>query len=129
MLLHHIYLITYFNRRNWILNDKPSISEIFEKYPKLIDYKGEMVCIYYLICSLFNLTFHFVSFNSYITNKYFLQIEQEFQLITDGKHDKFLAKFSSFYCPKILKYANSNRIDLIRRINHISDSSCTSYLN
>ena len=34
---------TFLNRRQWILEQNPTIFEIFEKYARLLDYNGEMV--------------------------------------------------------------------------------------
>lgn len=34
---------TYPNRRSWIKKQKPSANEIFQKYPRLLDFNGEMV--------------------------------------------------------------------------------------
>ena len=34
---------TFLNRRNWIMENEPAISEIFDMYPRLIDFNGEMV--------------------------------------------------------------------------------------
>lgn len=34
---------TFLNRRQWIVDSGPTISEIFERYPRLLDYHGEMV--------------------------------------------------------------------------------------
>lgn len=33
------------NRQNEIISNKPTITEILEKYPRLADYNGEMVTI------------------------------------------------------------------------------------
>ncbi|XP_067205961.1 uncharacterized protein [Linepithema humile] len=34
---------TFPNRRHWISTANPSITEIFKKYPRLMDYNGEMI--------------------------------------------------------------------------------------
>ncbi|XP_036138784.1 uncharacterized protein LOC118644388 isoform X3 [Monomorium pharaonis] len=34
---------TFSNRRQWIISSGPVISNIFEKYPRLLDYNGEMI--------------------------------------------------------------------------------------
>jgi len=34
---------TFLNRRQWIVNCGPVISNIFETYPRLLDYYGEMI--------------------------------------------------------------------------------------
>lgn len=35
--------ITMKNRRKWILENLPTIDEIFDKFPRLADYFGQMV--------------------------------------------------------------------------------------
>ncbi|XP_077277299.1 uncharacterized protein LOC143905637 isoform X2 [Temnothorax americanus] len=34
---------TFSNRRQWIVHSGPTISNIFEKYPRLLNYRGEMI--------------------------------------------------------------------------------------
>ncbi|XP_031784834.1 uncharacterized protein LOC103316353 [Nasonia vitripennis] len=34
---------TFFNRRNWILGESPTIAEVLQKYPRLQDYNGDMI--------------------------------------------------------------------------------------
>ena len=45
---------TFINRRTWILESQPLTTEIFEKYPRLLDYDGEMAII-----SVYNLIMFF----------------------------------------------------------------------
>ena len=40
------------NRREWISNQGPTISEIFNEYPRLLDYNGDMVMIFFLLIFL-----------------------------------------------------------------------------
>lgn len=35
--------VTMKNRRKWILENFPTIDEIFQQFPRLADYSGEMV--------------------------------------------------------------------------------------
>lgn len=42
-------LETLSNRRQWILEQGPSIGQIHEVYPRLWDYKGDMVCLILLM--------------------------------------------------------------------------------
>lgn len=35
---------TYPNRKAWIAAENLSISEVFRRYPRLLDYNGRMVC-------------------------------------------------------------------------------------
>lgn len=37
------------NRREWILKSSPTISMIFQEYPRLLDYGGDIVKKYFLI--------------------------------------------------------------------------------
>lgn len=38
-----VLMQTLQNRRTWILTENPTISQIFNTYPRLLDYNGEMV--------------------------------------------------------------------------------------
>ena len=39
---------TFWNRRNWITETGPAISEILDSYKRLLDYKGDMVSIIFV---------------------------------------------------------------------------------
>lgn len=71
--------ITMNNRRKWIMENAVSIDEIFDKFPRLGDYSGEMVnnimpCFYNLLVywkryfnflRLFSLYFTFIMHNEW----------------------------------------------------------------
>lgn len=42
-LIEKIMEDTFLNRRSWIQTESPSINDIISKYPRLIDYNGDMV--------------------------------------------------------------------------------------
>lgn len=51
----------------------------------------------------------------------FLQIDEEFERLHKGASDNFLARFASFYVPRILMYCNTARPDLFKRSSFIED--------
>lgn len=36
---------TFYNRRNWILQDQPTVTQVIESYPRLASYDGDIVCV------------------------------------------------------------------------------------
>lgn len=51
----------------------------------------------------------------------FLQIDEEFERLHKGASDNFLARFASFYVPRILIYCNTARPDLFKKSSFIED--------
>lgn len=107
------------NRRDWIIKKSPTISQILYEYPRLLDYNGEMVRIifvsFFYICKLC------LSFKLFNFHYNFLQINNEFRYFFKEKSVNFLARFPSYYCPRILEYAKLNRLDVYNRVKNIAD--------
>lgn len=59
--IEELMAATRLYRRNWILSESPSISQIFDQYPRLIDFDGEMVmiCFYNNFCFVLQSAFFF----------------------------------------------------------------------
>lgn len=99
------------NRQQEIRCSKKTITDILLKYPRLKDYKGEMVSKNFNAISLSvkietdrvsNFKFLFGCF----------QIDKEYRAVYPH-HDKFLSKFTTQYVYRILKYLESHRPDLL----------------
>ncbi|XP_071639985.1 uncharacterized protein [Temnothorax longispinosus] len=84
--------MTMNNRRKWIMENAVSIDEIFDEFPRLGDYSGEM-------------------------------INEEFERLYKGASDNFLARFASFYVPRILVYCSTARPDLFKKSSFIEDDT------
>lgn len=104
------------NRRNWITEKRPTISEIFEKYPRLSDYKGEMVR------NISNANYdNYVNIWVCLTVDHWLKIDMEFENMFEGATNNFLAKFPSYYTPRILAYSSFHRPDLYKLTSNIDN--------
>lgn len=101
-------------RRNWILSENPSISQVFDQYPRLLDFNGEMVMIYSL-----------QKFLPFITICVFLllQISSDFENLFPKANDKFLSDFPGFYAPRILGYVKKYRPALLKTSQSIKDGN------
>lgn len=99
-------------RRNWILAKNPSISQVFNEYPRLLDFNGEMVMIYFLQKFLPCIT---------ICVFILLQISSDFENLFPKANDKFLTDVPGFYAPRILGYVKKYRPAMLKTSQLIKD--------
>ena len=49
------------------------------------------------------------------------QIDNEFRKLFAESENNFLTKFSTFYVPRILAYANAHKKEIVNQTSHIKD--------
>ncbi|XP_051164505.1 uncharacterized protein LOC127283579 [Leptopilina boulardi] len=84
---------TFDDRRNWIVNENPTIHDIMSKYPRLFDFHGEMIELEFT------------------------------KLFNEELNNNFLACFPANYTAIIIGYCKVKRPDIFRKASILKDEN------
>lgn len=83
---------TFANRRSWIQKENPSANENFQKYPRLLDFEGEMARLLFIR----NYSLYRFKLFGMIKSDFFYRLIWNFKRFTEVNAANFLESFHLF---------------------------------
>lgn len=111
--------LTFKERRQWILTEKLSVTEITDKYKHFKSYEGDVVCLFAFAALTRNGLLQVCPTSVNVCRLMFLQISQEFELMFP-KHQAFVEEFP-LMAPAVLQHASRSKKTRFQEASWISD--------
>lgn len=114
------------NRHQDIMNSKMTLTAILKKYPRFMDFQGQLVRKNSLTQSVnteccFEKNILYALYIIILQNVYFLKILEEFQ--AQYAEDGLVEQFSVFYAPRLLQYCKTVKPHLFHSVKDLKDGS------